>query len=325
MTLKTGLAFLSLPLFLIAASPAYPFGGPLPYKNQFPLFAHLDTPYIDSARPESSASFGLSYSSVYMVRDSPSWSVGLDMETAELDLRLKKNFHDSLELGVDIPFISFNSGFMDGLLDSYHSAFGFGDYGRSNRPANDFLYTVKKDGRTVIQGEGGRVGPGDIAVSLKKTLFARDSDTLISVKASLELPTGESKRGYGNGSTGAAIALLADKDIGDGVRVYLNLGAAFPGDLRGYERVKLHDYLYAAAAVEAAVFKNLSLVAQAYYEESPYPWTGIATIDKSAVILSLGGRYTSADTAFELAFTEDPSTSGAPDFSLTFAYKLTFR
>jgi hypothetical protein len=320
---KTRIIFFALLFFFYAATPAHPFTGGLPYKNQFPLFTHLNAPAIDTARPESSVSLGLSYSSVYMVKDSPAWSVALDMETAELAIRIKKNFHDSVEVGLEAPFLSLNSGFLDGPLESYHSAFGFPDYGRSNRPHNDFLYTVKKDGRTVVSGEGGRAGIGDLSLSVKKTVLS--GDPAISLKASVELPTGDAKKGYGSGSTGASISLLADKDIGETVRVYLNLGVSFPGDLRGYERVRLDEFLFAAAAVEAAVFKDLDLVAQAYYEESPYPKTGIAEIDRSSVILSVGGRYTAGENAFEFAFTEDPSTSGAPDFSLTFAFKRRLR
>ncbi len=323
MTGKTRFILFALLFLLLAATPAHPFTGPLTYKNQFPLFTHLNAPAIDTARPESSVSLGLSYSSVYMVKDSTAWSVALDMETAELGLRLKKNFHDSVEVSLEAPFLSFNSGFLDGPLESYHSAFGFPDYGRSERPHNDFLYTVKKDGRTVVSGEGGRAGIGDIGLSVKKTVLS--GDPAISVKVSVELPTGDAKKGYGNGSTGAAIALLADKDIGEKVKAYLNLGVSFPGDLSGHEKVKLDERLFAALAVEAAVFKDLDLMAQAYYEESPYPKTGIAEIDRSSVILSVGGRYKAGENAFEFAFTEDPSTSGAPDFSLTFASKRSLR
>lgn len=323
MRYKASAVLLTVLFLLLPSRPAHTFEGPLFYRNGFPLFTHLNTPSIESARPESSVFLGLSYSSVYMVKESTAWSVGLDMEEAELDLRLKKNFNDSWEAGVDIPFLSFNSGFMDGFLQDYHNAFGFPDYGRKNRPLNDFLYTVKRDGKTVVAGEGGRAAPGDITVSLKKTVIT--GDPAISVLASVELPTGDAKTGYGNGSVGESVVLLLDKDLGKSMRLYLNLGASFPGDLRGYERVRLRDYVFASAALEAVVTTNLNLVAQAYYEESPYPKTGIETIDRSAVILTLGGRYSRGPDSFELAFTEDPSTSGAPDFSLSLGYKRSFR
>ncbi len=311
-------------LFLfICASPAHPFTGPLSYRNQFPLFTHLNAPALESARPESSVSLSLSYSSVYMVKDSPSWSVGLDMETAELGLDVKKDFNDSVELGLGVRFLSFNSGVLDGPLESYHSAFGFPDYGRSNRPDNEFLYTLKKDGRVVVNGDSGGAGIGDIILSIKKTVLT--GDPAVSLKAAVEVPTGEAKKGYGNGSFGASVALLLDKDIGDALRVYLTAGVCSPGDLKGYERVRLNDFVFAGAAAEAEVWKGTDLVAQAVFQESPYPKTGIAEIDRSSVILTIGGRHTSGADSYEFAFTEDPSTSGAPDFSFSFVYKRSFR
>jgi len=316
--------FSALLFFVFHGVEAHAFTGPLSYKNQFPLFSHLSAPSVESARPsETSVSLGLSYSSIYMVRSSPLWSVSLDLEAAELDLKLRKNFNDSLELGFEVPVVSYNSGVLDGPLESYHSAFGFSDYGRSARPANDFLYILQKEGRTVVAGQSGRAGLGDIGLSVKKTLL--EGEPALSVRVSVDLPTGDAKKGYGNGSAGASVAVLADKTVFEAARIYLNLGLCFPGDLKGYETVGLNEFFFAAVAAEAAVFKDTDLIAQVLYQRSPYPRTGIAEIDRNSVILSLGARYSSGDDSFELALTEDPSTSGAPDFSVSAAYKWNFR
>jgi hypothetical protein len=47
-------------------------------------------------------------------------------------------------------------------------------------------------------------------------------------------------------------------------------------------------------------------------------------MDRTAVLLTLGGRYYSGDNNFELSFTEDPNTAGAPDFMLNFSFKRRF-
>ena len=89
-------------LFSSSAAPA--FDGPLQIKNQFPLFLYVDVPYLETASLEDSFSVSLSHSSVYLVDNSSKWDMGLDMEITELDLRLKKNIHDFIELGVDCVF-----------------------------------------------------------------------------------------------------------------------------------------------------------------------------------------------------------------------------
>jgi len=306
---------------LIFSSVAFPFEGPLQVKNQFPLFFPLNAPYLERASYEDSLSATLSYSSVFMVKDSPEWSVNLDMELAELNFRLRKDIRDVVQLGIDIPFLSFNSGFMDNFLSSYHNAFGFSDYGRNSRPSNEFLYEVRKNGALVIQGEGGSVGIGDIRFSAKKVILS--NDPVVSLQATLELPTGNASKGYGSGSVDAGISLLMDKRISEKIKAYLNLGAIFPGSLKGHETVTLKNVVYGGVAVEARPWEHISLLGQVIFQNSPFPKTGISSIDRISALLSFGGRYTSGKSSVELSFTEDPNTSGAPDFTIVIGFKRT--
>jgi hypothetical protein len=301
---------------------AYAFEGPLQVNNQFPLFLYADAQYLESASVESSLSASLSHSSINLIRDSSRWSVGLDMEITELDLRFKKSFSDFIEIGIDLPMISFNSGFMDDFINSFHDTFGLPDYGRSERPENEFLYDVRRRGVSVVQGEGGRIRIGDVRLSLKKPLLT--GDPAISVRGDIEFPTGASGEGYGNGSIDTGVSVLVDKDISKKVRAYFNLGTVFPGDLKGNQNINLTEFVFGGAAVEAAFWKHVGLVAQVFVQTSPFPETGISSIDRLAVLLTLGGRYYAGKNSFELSFTEDPNTAGAPDFTLNLSFKRRF-
>ena len=314
--------FLSFFIILISFSAAFAFNGPLQLKNQFPLFLPVDAPYLESASIENSFSFSLSHSSINLVESSSGWDIGLDMEITELDLRFRKNIGDFIELGIELPILSFSSGFMDGFLNSYHDAFGFPDYGRSNRPDNEFLYEVRRNRDLVVKGKNGHIGIGDIRLTFKKPLLNRDPT--ISIKGDIELPTGDAKAGYGNGSIDAGIAVLMDKKLSEYFKSYLNIGAVFPGNLRGHEEINLREFLYSGAAIEASFWKNISLIVQVFVQGSPFPKTDISSIDKAAVILSLGGRYSSGNNNFEFSLTEDPNTSGAPDFTLNLSFKRIF-
>ncbi|HXX57667.1 MAG TPA: DUF3187 family protein [Thermodesulfovibrionales bacterium] len=318
--MKNSIANLSTLLFLLfLASPATSFEGPLQVKNQFPLFVFLNPPYLERALPEDSLSVILSYSSDYMVKSSSDWSVGLDMETTELSLRYKKKIVNSFELGIDVPFLSFNSGFLDHFLSDYHRTFGFSDYGRSNRPANTFLYEMSKNGKLLIQADNGTIGLGDIRLTAKKALLL--ADPVVSLMADIELPTGSASKGFGSGGIDTGIAVLIDKRLGEKVMLYGNVGVVFTGDLKWKERVKLRDSLYGGVCVEAAPWKNFSLLGQAVFQSSPFPETGIPSLDRLSVLLSFGGRYSRGENIFELSLTEDPNTAGAPDFTVVFAFK----
>lgn len=311
-------------LFLLPAhsSPAAAFEGPLQLKNQFPLFLPLNPPYLESALTENSFSAGLSHSSVFMIKNSAEWSVNLDMEITELALRYKKDFPGLFEIGIEVPFISFESGFMDGFLESYHSAFGFPDYGRSSRPENQFLYEVSRKGVTVIRGDNGKIGIGDIRLSAKRVLL--DGDPVISIKADLQLPTGDASRGFGNGSLDAGLAVLADKKISEKFMTYFNTGVIFPGDLKAEETIALRTSWFAGASIEAALWKRFGLLGQILFQSSPYPKTGIGNIDRISALLSFGGRYSCGRNSLEFSLTEDPNTAGAPDVTFNLSYKRKF-
>jgi hypothetical protein len=309
-------------LLFCSPSPALPFGGPLQVNNQFPLFLSINSPYLETASSEHSLSASISHSSVFMMRDSREWSVHLDMEVTELTLRYRRDIPTLCELGIEVPLVSFNSGFMDNFLETYHKTFGFSDYGRSMRPSNEFLYEVRRNGNIVIKGEGGKINLGDIRLTAKKMILK--SDPVVSIRADLELPTGSSSKGYGNGSFDAGISVMIDKKVSETVMVYGNLGAVFPGDLKGHETIKLKSFLYGGAGLEAVLRKNLSLLGQVIFQNSPFPKTDIPSMDRISALLSLGVRYSADKDSFEFSLTEDPNTAGAPDVSLNFAYKRRF-
>lgn len=315
-----GILVLVSSLFIAAAScPA--FEGPLAVKNQFPLFMNIGAPRLESAAAGTALTAGLSYSSVFMVRSSSAWSVNLDTELAELLLRYRRQF-GRVEAGIELPVLSFSSGFLDRPLNSYHRAFGFSDYGRSSRPDNQFLYEIRRNGALIVKGKDGSPGIGDLRLSARYVVL--EDDPAVSVRAEVELPTGDAKKGFGSGSVDAGVALLADKRISNIFKAYLNLGAVFPGNLKGYETVELDNFIYAGAALEAALWKKFSLLVQGVAQGSPFPKTGIGAMDRTSVLLTFGGRYSCGKDSLEFSVTEDPNTAGAPDVTFGLFYTKRF-
>jgi hypothetical protein len=316
------LLIFSIPILFLPCLSASAFEGPLQVKNQFPLFLPIDQPYLEKASTESSLSLSLSHSSVYVVKDSAQWSAHLDIELTELTIRYKKDIPELFEIGVDVPVVRATAGFMDRPLAWYHRAFGFGDYGRSARPKNDFLYDIKKDGAPVIEGDDDRTGFGDVRLTLKKKIMG--TDPVVSILADVELPTGNARVGYGNGSVDSGVAVLLDKDLGTETKLYANLGAVFPGDLKALQDIALNNFYYAGAGIETLPWPRVGLLAQLIVQTSPYPHTGIPQIDDTGMILVLGGRYYTDSGSFEFSLTEDPNTTGAPDFILNVTFKKRF-
>ncbi len=312
----------SLSILLLYTTDARGFEGPLQVKNQFPLFIHINQPYLERAAIEDSFSVSLSHSSTFTVQESGHWSFGLDMEITEIGFRYKKNIDSLFELGIEVPVLSFNSGFLDGFLAEFHGTFGLPDYGRSTRPLHEFLYEIRRDGVLIVKGGAGDIGLGDIRLTAKRPLLLSPSEGFeLSIKADLELPTGNAKRGYGNGNMDAGISALLDKSVSESIMTYWNLGVVFLRDIKGYEEINLSNFIYGGAAIEAFLGEKFSMLCQLTGQSSPYPKTDLLAIDRPAFLLSIGGRYYSDENSFELSFTEDPNAAGAPDFILNFSFK----
>jgi hypothetical protein len=297
-------------------------GGPLHIKNSQPLFISPGTPHLVRARCERSFELNFTYSSTFLVKESAAWSVGIDLEASVLEAELKMLAGDRTEISLYLPLISYNSGFMDGAIDAYHSAFGFGDYGRSRRPKNEFLLEVSRDGKTLIKGEAGEVAPGDLRAAIKRALHG--GDPYVSIYGFVEFPTGNPDRGYGNGETDLALALLVDKALTERLSAYLNAGGVFPGDLRAGDDVDLKDYLYGTLGVEWDYSPGWSFGAQVFVQQSPYG-TGIREVDVVSALLGVGARRrVGKKSALEFTFSEDLNTAGAPDFMLGAGYKYLY-
>jgi hypothetical protein len=297
------------------------FEGPFQVKNLYPVFLHADQPYLEKASVENSMSYSLSHSSTYTVQESEDWVIHLDMEITEINFRYKRIIKDVFEFGLDIPVLIIGSGFMDGFLEDYHETFGFGDYGRSQRPNNEFLYEVRKDGELIIEGKSG-TRLGDIRVSLKAPLIASDAFN-VSIKGDLEIPVSSAKQGFSNGSLDAGASILIDRSITEKIVTYWNFGVVFPGDVRGHEKINLNNFIYGGTAIEVDAGGGLYLMTQLQGQSSIYPETDLQAVDRDAYLIVFGGRYRKDGKSIELSLTEDLSTSGAPDFIINLTYKRT--
>ena len=96
------------------------------------------------------------------------------------------------------------------------------------------------------------------------------------------------------------------------------------GNIELINIIDLEKYIHGGAALEAKVWKDISIVGQVFIQGSPFPKTGIAEVDRTAVLLSLGGRYHAEKNSVIFSLTEDPNTAGAPDITFNFTFKRNF-
>ncbi|KJR40848.1 hypothetical protein MCHI_003249 [Candidatus Magnetoovum chiemensis] len=318
-TIKT----ITLLLVLLSVSAlSFAFDEPLQINNLFPLTAYLNRPDTESARLKTGISISLSYGSINMFEQSQNYKIALDMEMSELSVNFRKAlFSNSVELGINIPFISCQSGFfMDDFLNKFHNAFGFPDYGRSYRPNNEFAYEILKNGKTAIKGRNGDVAIGDIALSVKKTVYSKEP--IISVKGQIELPAGDGKSGFsGNEEIDFSICALMDNKITERINMFSGAGVIFPGDIKAYETVSTQPYGYISTGASIKLMTKLHFLTSVLAETSPLKDTGIGKVNNTAIAAAFGFRYEyKKKTYLHLSITEDLNTTAAPDFTANISF-----
>lgn len=301
--------------------------GPLGATNTHPLAIATGAPRHTSARPTDNVAITVTHSSTHLVRSSAEWDFIVDVETTTAEVRLEKTVAAGrAAIMLSIPLVMHGSGVLDRPLDSFHSAFGLPDYGRSSRPDNSFAYDVSKNSASVIDGRAGRAGLGDVTAGVKLALI--DSDPAISVLATIELPTGDADAGFGSGDLGGYAAMLVDRSFTAAGRpgaIYLNVGYIFPETLRARMDVGLRGRAYGAAGAEWAATERLRLNAEFTAAGAALASTGVCEVDDTAMMLTFGGRYmTGKASCLEFSFSEDPNTAGAPDFAVSIGYGIGF-
>jgi hypothetical protein len=308
--------FILLALAVAAPDSASSFQGPLRARNGFPLASILDAPYLERATCEDSLSFSLSHSSVDFTESDKGLDFRIDLEATELVVRYGKSFAGSVEIGVDVPFASFNGGFLDEGIVEFHEVFGI-ESGKNTGGAERFRFEVSKDGLTVLRGESGRIGLGDIRAYAKKELFRGDS-LAVALMADLEFPTGNPRKGYGNGRLDKRVAILAERKFGGRVNAYANIGKVFPGDLRGFATLPFDDYRYGGLGIEASLSKRSSLLGQFFIQDTPLPREGLVfpVLLARPALVTVGYRYSSGMNVYEFSLTENLKPSFSPDLML---------
>jgi len=309
--------------------------GPLRTRNQFPPFLMFLGPLPESpttlSKNELRFSPAVDYSSVFINKqseeqsgeqsgeDTGNWDVLIDMELTVVDLLVEYGVTKKLTLSVQPLLVSMNDGFLDSFLESYHDAFNFPNYGRENRPKNEFGYSVSYMGKKWFDGKAGGLRMADSLVSAKYSVL--EERKALPVNASLlytlKIPLGDADSGYGSGHFDHGFFLLSQTVVRP-IVIYLNAGYVFLSDPDTKEAdIHVNNIPSLFGGIEYLYSKNLSLVAQINYFSSPFNDSNFSQFDNGSVELDLGFvYYFSQQTSVEFAFAEDLAQSGVPDFNL---------
>jgi len=308
--------------------------GPVPIKNYHPLYMYFNTAMPDKAETLAAGKYlmDIDYTASNVVLKQHDINeanyLQLDMEIQRVSLDLKYGLSDELELGLEVPFLAFTGGYLDGFVEGFEDIFkGFTSPAfrkDTEKGGYSYIYRYAQSGgasQTLVnQGSGGE-GIGDIVLSLKANIL-KESEVLpaISPRIVAKLPTGDDSKLLGSGELVYGLGVLMDKQLGDYLFGYLNLDVvntevppAF-SPIQGMEDYVIHlvlgyEYFYA---------ERLSTIFQFYYGTTPYPNVSDAmtAIAHDPISITIGFNYAVNDRVTWNISAIENGVSSWPDFSL---------
>ncbi len=270
-------------------------------------------------------------SSNYTKNDNAREAIILDGETTRFTLLVRHGLTPRFEVGVKIPYIIQSGGFLDGSIESYHSAFGFPQGGRDQAPRNRLLYSYRRDGvdRVLVDATGS--GVGDLALTGAWQLYQSGGNEkeALALYISLKLPTGDSDQLQGSGSTDIAVWLAGGTEgkfefgkwttYGAAGMLYLTEGKVLPDQQKNWAGFGSLGLGWQTP------LSWLGLKVQADAHTPFYSDSELKEIGANSVQLIAGGTlYLSGNTSLDIGVGEDLTVTTAPDVSFYLTLRSRF-
>ena len=301
----------------------------MPVRNQHPAqltVMHLD-PTSAAALPsgEVAARVDLAYSSMFLRGQKPGdplTQFAMDGELLRTAVAAQVGLGADLTLSVEVPMIGTTGGFLDNFLIGYHDLFGFPDQGRDVYPKNQFGVFADYQGQTVFAQRENAFALADVPVSLAWQVLQPKRDTIgFALRAGLELPTGDTEDGFGNGKIDTAFGAVAEWPLAWGTW-YGSVQHTFAGnpDRAADAQFSFADVTSAGLGLELPLYQDLSLLVQTEWESSTLRDLGFDYVSSSQWLLWTGGRLRlDRDLCVEVTMAEDLAGFVSPDVTFWLA------
>ena len=340
-TVRRPMIFIALLLLVLSVMiPGTPANGialdiiPFQSSNQSPLIRVFGLPAIGSASVVPAGRFEGTLTSDVTNNFAPDFpateAIMLDGETYRFNLAVRYGIAPGFQIGIDIPYLADSGGFLDGFIEGFHDTFGLPQGMRKSYPRNRLLYQYSRNGVTKVLVHEGSSGIGDIRLSGAWQLYQEGTEAprAVALHASIKLPTGNSNRLFGSGSTDFALWLTASDDYRLPLGHLTLYGAA--GGMALTDGDVLKDQQRNLAAFGSlglgwSPLQWLALKVQADAHTSFYTGSNLKQVNSGSVQLVSGGTIGFSENTFlDLGVSEDVLVDTAPDVVFHLALRSRF-
>lgn len=307
---------------------------PFATRNQNPLVQIYGLPPAEPATlldsGQAAARLTLDLANSYTRSGSSSESLLLDGETYRSNLALRYGVTERLQVGIDLPHISHSRGFFDGFIENWHNSFNLPDGERNQAPRDRLTYSYQRNSQPLLDLTDSSAGLGDLLLSGAWQLVRETGGRpgAASLVISLKLPTGDSDKLLGSGSTDLALTLNGQREAPvemGRVAAFASLGALLMTDGKVLENQRRNLAGFGSLGFGWAPYDWLALKLQLDGHSSFYKNSDLNEIDTNSVQLVLGGALQLTESAtLDLAVAEDIMVHTAPDVVFHLALRNTF-
>jgi hypothetical protein len=301
-----------LTLFFFSVGQAFEL-QPLAVRNLSPAVIGFGLPTLNSAQilpaGQGRAELAQDLVSNFVDDSQNSEQLLLDGETWRSNLSLNYAPSAGLELGISLPYIHHQAGFLDGFIEGWHQAFGLPQGGRDQAPRERLMYSYQADSGSQFKLDSSAGGWGDLSLHAAWQLWQDSpSGRALALRGALKLPTGSAARLTGSGSTDFALWLSAGQRISATAGSWLIYGGGgalwgSKGDLLQNQRRQLVGL--ASLGLGWQPFDTLGMQIQ-FDGHSAFYHSSQTALGRFAGLLSMGGSLALGEnTRLELAVSED--------------------
>ncbi len=334
------LSFLTVSFFIFTNSFAfaddwdeeseYNNGGPLRIRNQMPLhLIYLQmVPDKASVRERNKFTTNANYtvSNITVSAFTPAsslYQIDIDLEVSTVTLDFRYGLYDNLEIGLEVPYTSFSSGYLDDVIEGFEDGVGARTpRSRERQGSNEFDYSFIYNNRNVISMNKSVEGIGDVMLNAKYQLL-RDSGWFwpnFSLRSSVKFPTANEDDMLGSGEFDYGFGVLVDKGFFDRLFLYGGANIVAIEKPKVFDELGIGEHVYSyLLALEYCFTKRFSIVTQVTGNTTPYPHSETNPLDNDSHDFGIAFNYTwkeRSDISCHFGITENISAASSPDVSL---------
>ncbi len=320
------LIFVVMPLNAISAEIA-----PFYTQNQSPIMQIFGLPPADRAvllpTGRSSITLVTDIANNFTTHQTNSENIHLDGESYRLNLIFRHGISSKIEAGLDIPWQGYGGGIFDSFIEGWHDFFNLPQGGRKQAAKNQLLYSYTRDGEDRLKIDDSNFGLGDMRLQGGLQLFhdGKPNPRAVALRCSLKLPTGDSDKLHGSGSTDLSLWFTASDDylLSDNWGNFTLFGAAggmilSKGNVLRDQQRNLVGFGTIGCGWSPADW--ISFKMELPFHSSFYKGSQLNELNSSTIMFLIGGTlYFPRHTSLDIGVSEDLAVSTSPDVALHLA------